>query len=127
MSQSLQTQPQVPLLFSGQRRWAPPGERKASCLAPGSVAPHPKAGPPRPLLYYSSFPFLHPIFLGFHDVLRVPPPLAISNLWSQCLAALHSWLTFPPKKLISPQWSVGWDPHGFPNPVIDTRVSHRGW
>lgn len=74
---------------------------KASCLAPSSVAPHPKAGPPRPLLYCSSFPLPHPLSLGFHDVLRVPPPpalpdkpfplcLAISNLWSQCLAALQS-------------------------------------
>lgn len=41
-------QPQVPLLFSGQRRWAPPGERKASCLALGSWLPIPRLVLPDP-------------------------------------------------------------------------------
>lgn len=106
------------------REGGPPQGRKGSCLAPRSVAPHPKAGPPRPLLHYSSFPLLHPLSLGFQDVLRAPPllpfPLAISNprpsAWQLFRAGLHSPL----------QWSLGRDPQGFPNPPSLTPGSPIG-
>lgn len=63
---------------------------KASCLAPSSVAPHPKAGPPRPPLYCSSFPLPHPLSLGFHDVLRVLPPPPPTSRFPSALLFLTS-------------------------------------
>lgn len=57
------------------------------------------------------------------------PALATSNLWSQCLAALQSWLIhFPkkkkkPRKVDLPRWALGRDPPRVPQPpVTDTRV-----
>lgn len=93
-------------------------ERKASCLAPV-----PRLGLPGPCLTVAlSLSRTSNLWASMMSSGTPPPPhspaLAISNLWSQCLAALQSWLTFSKKKKVDlPRWALGRDPHGFLNPL----------
>lgn len=96
-------------------------EGSLSGLAAVLQLPDPNAEASRLLLYRSSLS-PSPFDLWASMTSSGSPPLsfllflATSSLWSQCLAALQSWLTFAPLKVDLPQCAVGRDPHGFPNP-----------